>query len=753
MKVFICHSTKDADFVLRVASHLRTSCAEVFYFEEHQRSDQTFVARIGEAQQRCDYMVVFVGAEFSRWQEMEVSNAVARESKPPQICVVRIGSREKGFPAMNPVINNAWSRYDSDPNTGSESITTAQKIMGFFGRPLMPFDGLPYNPNLFFYEKDIIAFYTKMILSGNPCPPSGAGKVENAKQVEIQAEIQNKILDGCPSEWPSVTRWVKPGSQQNPENALVLAAALDKYHKPETISCMLKNKLCFPEARPAKDLYFQDELARGMRVAILVAGGIAPGINSVIDGIVQRHWKLCSMYGGYPLIDGIITGLNAFDLEGGGVIRGGTLVTLAPSLNALESSKIPHGLLHAEKMFSEEHSQEGGSIIGTSRVDELIKNKELFAKVANALINEKIKILYVIGGDGSMRFAHGLWQFINNDPGNTRRGRNLSVVAVPKTMDNDILWMWQSFGFMSAVEKAREILSNLDTEVKSNPRLCILQLFGSDSGFVVSHTVAASGSGQCDVALIPEVKFSLRELGRHLRKRMCARLRSVPSAIVPSGLVVMAETAIPTDAICYINTLADTPKDFREDYEYIFKKIDIDEKELVEIIQHINLSGKEKESIYEFHLLQRKNQRIQGQTSDTLRNAGIKIVSRGLQKLLILPDPQDQNPLQPDWNKLRILANEPRHVLRAIAPTCSDIIIGQRLGTLAVDNALAGYTDFMISQWLTEYVLVPLQLVVLGRKRIPMKGMFWESVLAKTGQPDDLDIVGEYPKTGSEPAS
>jgi len=55
-----------------------------------------------------------------------------------------------------------------------------------------------------------------------------------------------------------------------------------------------------------------------------------------------------------------------------------------------------------------------------------------------------------------------------------------------------------------------------------------------------------------------------------------------------------------------------------------------------------------------------------------------------------------------------------------------------------VHNALAGFTDFMISQWLTEYVLVPLKLVVLGRKRIPSSGIFWKSVLAKTRQPTDM---------------
>jgi 6-phosphofructokinase len=87
-------------------------------------------------------------------------------------------------------------------------------------------------------------------------------------------------------------------------------------------------------------------------------------------------------------------------------------------------------------------------------------------------------------------------------------------------------------------------------------------------------------------------------------------------------------------------------------------------------------------------------------------------------------------------SKFRVFTNEPRHLLRAIQPSVSDVIFGHRLGILAVDNAMAGYTDFMVSQWLTEYVLVPLELVVLGRKRVPQEGIFWKSVLAKTGTAD-----------------
>ncbi len=168
----------------------------------------------------------------------------------------------------------------------------------------------------------------------------------------------------------------------------------------------------------------------------------------------------------------------------------------------------------------------------------------------------------------------------------------------------------------------------------------------------------------------------------------------------------MAETAIPTDAVDYV----DQPD--------------------------IELSKDEKAALRQYCTERAAGRRIPGQTDQHLRSAGLKIVSLGLRKALQSTPPRP--PGDPDWSKLRVFTNEPRHLLRAIPPSCTDIIFGNRLGTLAVDNAMVGYTDFMISQWLTEYVLVPLELVVLGRKRIPTKGMFWQSVIAKTGQPEQM---------------
>ncbi len=113
-----------------------------------------------------------------------------------------------------------------------------------------------------------------------------------------------------------------------------------------------------------------------------------------------------------------------------------------------------------------------------------------------------------------------IWSYANRRP-----GRKLSVVAIPKTMDNDILWMWQTFGFLSAVERARELVEQIATEVTSNPRLGVVQLFGSDSGYVVSHAVLAAKKGICDAALIPEVDFSMLELAKYLKTRMVNGLK------------------------------------------------------------------------------------------------------------------------------------------------------------------------------------------------------------------------------------
>ncbi len=143
-----------------------------------------------------------------------------------------------------------------------------------------------------------------------------------------------------------------------------------------------------------------------------------------------------------------------------------------------------------------------------------------------------INVLYIIGGEGSMRSAHALATISNNNE------MGISVCGIPKTMDNDILWVWKTFGFHSAVYKASEFINTLTYELKSSPRIGILQLFGSFSGFVVSHAVLGSKSKICDTALIPEISFSLNSLKNYLDPHIKDYKKS---------LIVMAETVFPDD--------------------------------------------------------------------------------------------------------------------------------------------------------------------------------------------------------------
>jgi 6-phosphofructokinase 1 len=544
------------------------------------------------------------------------------------------------------------------------------------------------NRQLFTYEKNMIECFHDLARLTPQAPFIGWPEMEQSKLLE-------KIKSGLPIRWPCIRLRTDSLLQINPlmstdtvgapRNGLtpllpstvvdpncppdqIVAAALSKHHDHKGLRrCMLDESLCLLEAGPRKELM---DLQRAVCAGIVVSGGIAPGINAVIDGIVQRHTAYHN-----KLSPNEQSRIRGFRHGFWGLTQPGELDTLRVQLTPA---------------ITAQHATEGGSFLETSRLEDLQHNENKLAAIMNSL--RGLDVLYVIGGDGTMKAAEML----------TRRAAKerlpLSIVGVPKTMDNDVLWVWQSFGFATAVEKAREVISNLWTEVRSNPRVCVLQVFGSASGFVVSHAVLASQT-HCDAALIPEIKFSLEALVERVARRIETEQRAVPF-----GFIVMAETAVPMDA---------------EKYMYDTR---------------IGLTQGERDQLTSYlPLMKKDNSYAEGSAHDDLRSGALKLVSKGLELGLKARLSKNQ---AIHLERLRVFTNEPRHILRATGPSFSDIIMGQRLGALAVDNAMAGYSDFMISQWLTEYVLVPLRLAALGRKRIPPDGIFWKSVLAKTGQGD-----------------
>jgi 6-phosphofructokinase 1 len=718
MATFFSYSSSDAEFVHLVRVFAQPSLDEIFAFQQSQDGSNDIWEQITRKLATSENFVIFAGAQCGKYQKFEVARIFDLINKPgstQKAIVVMMEPKESALLLLGGEMAPAtdFPRIDALQKglKDEEAAEQVAKAIAYkWGLRWKPFDGLAQDPHLFSYEKDIIKFFhnvKRLFPDGRIDSP-----IENLKpdlseaDKAIVIDIREKWLRGCPMEWKDVRDFAADASSTTlnelpqeeigafrPRDARVLAKGLTTYASAESGV----KEFTLQEAGPRKELYYPRN-ANTLKVGIIVSGGIAPGINAVIDGIVQRHFRYAKHHG-Y---------LNGLKIEG---FRDGFLslskhprpqsVVLAPDVTEAGQAGCQGAVCTAA------HAHEGGSILGTSRADALLASNN---RASNLLrIDEKLAdldILYVIGGDGTMKAAHALYEISAR---NENRDHPLSVVAIPKTMDNDVLWVWQSFGFLSAVEKAREVIDQLNTEVQSNPRLCVVQLFGSDSGFVVSHTVLAEPTGHCLVALIPEVPFSMtgkKGLIADLRRRL-----SLDDGRLPHGIVVMAETAIPTDADLYLTD--DKNSEF-----------------------FVHLTDEEKSAINEFTGLRKNHRRIQGQTRDELRSAGLKIVSQGLEKAL--KKDSSGRPMR-EWENFRVFCNEPRHLLRAIPPSCLDIIFGQRLGTLAVDDALAGFTDFMISQWLTEYVLVPLELASLGRKRIPQEGIFWKSVLAKTRQTAVLD--------------
>jgi 6-phosphofructokinase 1 len=679
------HSPENMELIQRVCYHLRKQEDLVPYCYSRSKDYRQWRAEVGRQVRNWHGFVLFVGRELGDVQRRE---AIAFRNAHPQnlqqISVVVNLPHSCAAPdahweyrACIPVAVELCSNPDADSVVVEWIEHWAEVVAKYITDQLcgqgrwVPSDAVPVGYP-FSYEKEIIETYVR-----------GKGRLKEPALIQ----------QGCPLQWPGVAHMTSRGKLGNPvpaedigsfrpHNAMVLVDARSKYHQGHTQAgtCLAKYELVFPEAGPREDLYYPT--SNELRVGILVSGGIAPGINAVIASIVERHCLYHEQSGRNG---------NRYNLQ----IRG-----YSYGLTGLMGSQ--YSVLHSPDSRSrlQACSNQGGSIVGTSRFDELLETRPASARahaleeLIDRLMINKVDILYIIGGDGSMRAAHSLSATARRM--NTGRGP-LSIVAIPKTTDNDIMWVWQSFGFLSAVDMAKRFALHLHIEASSNPRLCVAQLFGSDSGFVVSH--AALASGVCDAALIPEVEFTMHSLSAWLCKVLADRFND---GQVPCGLVLIAENAIPKDIKQYFND------------------------------GDVGFTRGEKRAVQEFI---RNGWRVYGQTPDDLRSAGLKVVARVLER-----DIRAEGELDPDFrSNYRVFTNQPRHLLRAIDPSVQDVIAAQRLGALAVDNAMAGYHDFMISQWLTEFVLVPLELVTLGRKRVPKEGIFWKSVLASTHQPPDMN--------------
>lgn len=223
--------------------------------------------------------------------------------------------------------------------------------------------------------------------------------------------------------------------------------------------------LSIERAGPRRLIYFDPSK---LKVGIVTCGGICPGINDVVRGLVMTLWH------GYG-----VTGIQGFKYGYAG---------LDPS------SKHPTIDLTPE-MVTDIHSS-GGTILGTSRGSH---DPEAMIETLERL---NIRLLFTVGGDGTFRGARALCDEID------RRGLKISVIGIPKTIDNDIPHIDHTFGFETAVGLAAEAVKAAYTESRSvRNGIGLVKLMGRHAGFIAAN--AALATRNVNLVLVPELPFDL----------------------------------------------------------------------------------------------------------------------------------------------------------------------------------------------------------------------------------------------------
>ncbi len=243
---------------------------------------------------------------------------------------------------------------------------------------------------------------------------------------------------------------------------------------------------CFEVAGPRKRIFFDPAQTN---CAVVTCGGLCPGLNDVIRAIVmQAYYRY-----GVRRIYGIPYGFEGLIPE-----YGHAIVNLTPDL------------------ISSIH-EFGGTWLGTSRGPQDVE------RMVDRLQELNVNILFVIGGDGSQRGALAIEEEAR------RRGAKLAVVGVPKTIDNDMIYMDKSFGYETAAAAAVAAVNSVHTEARSARNgVGLVKLMGRHSGFIACAAAIASGDANC--VLIPEVPFALE--GDHgflevMRQRVISRGHAV----------------------------------------------------------------------------------------------------------------------------------------------------------------------------------------------------------------------------------
>jgi 6-phosphofructokinase 1 len=244
--------------------------------------------------------------------------------------------------------------------------------------------------------------------------------------------------------------------------------------------------VAFLKGGPREKLFFDPSK---LKCALVTAGGLCPGLNNVIQAVVLA---LYYSYGVKNIL-GIRYGFQGFIPK-----YGHNVMELTPDVVA-------------------EIDELGGTILSSSRGPQDIE------EVVDALERMNIGILFAIGGDGTFRAVAKIAEEIK------KRSAKISVVGIPKTIDNDIHLLSRSFGFNTAVSVAADVINSAHVEATGAPNgIGLVKLMGRHAGFIAAN--AALANRDANFVLIPEADFDID--GPHgflavLEKRIALRKHAV----------------------------------------------------------------------------------------------------------------------------------------------------------------------------------------------------------------------------------
>jgi 6-phosphofructokinase 1 len=242
----------------------------------------------------------------------------------------------------------------------------------------------------------------------------------------------------------------------------------------------------FERAGPREHLFFEPAKTK---VAIVTCGGLCPGLNNVIRSVyLQLHYHY-----GVPAVMGVRYGYSGFSSE---------------------ASKAPMWL-NAE--IVQNIHQFGGTLLGTSR-------GPVSADIIVDFLEQRgINVLFTVGGDGTQRGAHDVVTEIQ------RRKLQISMIGIPKTIDDDVQYVNRSFGYFTAIEKAKDVIDSAHVEAHCvHNGISIVKVMGRDSGFIAAGATLASQ--EVNFTLVPEVRFKLEGDGgllAALHRRLLERRHAV----------------------------------------------------------------------------------------------------------------------------------------------------------------------------------------------------------------------------------